>query len=1081
MGKISKNANNFLITVFCIILLFVFSGCFTAVAINSANSIDSGSSVKQSVLSDSEKGSSVADDSDDDSSITDDSEDDSSIADTSEDDSSVADSSSSQESASSSIENDSTDDPSPPEPDTSIVIADRGTCYFKIVLPAANQNDLITETVNALVDKISQNTHASVVVVNDETSQADYEIIVGETTRPTSVETKNSLSARDWSVDVKEKQITIMGGSVYSTALALDAFSDMLILDGQKLFIADACEKSYCYERDNTETVFGTLDEKRAQFANPYGRPMVSAHRSEHVYSTENSISGIISAVELGVDIVELDLQKTLDGYFVLCHDETLTNATNVSELAGTNGLPTSHYVSDWTLEQIKQLTLKNSPTNEKMVLLDDIFKIVRNKNIILFDKITTEEDMFAVYEIAARARAIDSIMFQFTSSFAPYEKAYAESGISMLYLYWKNTPELAAELVESKAYQTRSAYALQAIQVNTPTTTPASTETTDKVRAKCRLFTNTLNFAQGYARDNETSWRTHIDSGINIIQTDKPFELVALSQYYVSGIRYSITYDKAPVLWGAKATLTLTLSDGETAYFTMDGTQPTVSDTVYISPLTIKQSKVVNILVVSASGERRISLNILACSALYYELTTDISHTLDDHLLIWSTLQNATCGTALVEKGECFCGYEKTRVGGFLEHSFGKEWQSDESKHWHPCTNCTTGKGDEADHDFGASTLSGANIVRTCLTCGYTQEISIDGVKEAHYATEETVRLDGDRRYTVSAFKTDSGVLIYSQAIFNTSVSNAQSWAGNTNFEFKLNGSSNSSYVTVKNESNGVTNFAYIVERLSSGKYLHTVEIFVDKSLISGWSDSAGVQLNYAWKTPGENAAILSDIADIRYATEWGNNTDWHSYHLLGCLATSFNDLLDNIFITESGLEAHADNKAEIDGLVIDGEFTESVYTSSVLTNKITANANGAALTVVGTKTANGVLFGITIHHKVSPYKALGNSNGTVNFYHYMNVELRLNGSSHQFLATCLNVRPDNSFYSYAKTTGSERNYTTTIEIYVPNSTMGATSSQSSVDFSINGWFETGWCWIYGPIDWSATHTVSANGITAK
>ncbi len=1001
MGKLFKNVNRFLITVFCVILVFMFSGC---------------------------------------------------LVDSSNNDSSNADSSTPQEGDNSSIDKDPTDNPTQPEPDTSIIIADRGTCYFKIVLPAASQNDLITETVNALVDKISKSTHASVAVVSDETSQAEYEIVVGDTTRPTSIEAKSSLSARDWSVDVKEKQITIVGGSVYSTALALDAFSEMLAQDGQKLFIEDSCEKSYCYERDNTETVFGTLDEKRAQFANPYGRPMVSAHRSEHVYSTENSISGIISSVELGVDIIELDLQKTLDGYFVLCHDETLTNATNVSELAGTNGLPTSHKVCDWTLEQIKQLTLKNSPTNEKVVLLDDIFEIVRNKNIILFDKITTEEDMFAVYEIAARARAIDSVMFQFTSSFAPYEKAYAESGIPMLYLYWKNTPELAAELVESNTYLTRSAYALQAIQINTPTTTPASTEITDKVRAKCRLFTNTLNFAQGYAKDNETSWKTHIDSGINIIQTDKPFEVVALSQYYVSGIRYSITYDQAPVLWGTTATLTLTLSDGETAYFTLDGTQPTVSDTVYVTPLKITQSKTVNILVVSANGEKRnLSLNILACSPLYYELTTDISHTPDDHLLLWSVTQNATCTTALVEEGKCFCGYKMTRVGGTLEH------------------------------DFGASKLSGTKVVRTCLTCSYTQEIAIDGLKETDYTTEETVQLDGDRLYTVSALKTDSGVLIYSQAIFNTSVSTAEGWMKNTNFEFKLNGSANSSYVTAKNESNGVTNFVYIVERLSSGKYLHTVELFVDKSMISGWSDSADVQFNYAWKTPGENAAILSDIADIRYATEWGNNTDWHSYQLLGCLATGYNDLLENMFISEGGLKTYPNNKAEIDGLLIDGEFTESVYTSNVLKNKITTSANGAGLTVMGTKTADGVLFGITVQHTVSPYTALGNSNGTVYFYHYMNVEFRLNGSDNQFLATCLNVRPNDSFYSYAKTTGDAENYTTTIEIYVPNSAMGADSSQMSVDFCINGWFETGWCWIYKLTDWSATHTVSANGIVAK
>ena len=181
---------------------------------------------------------------------------------------------------------------------------------------------------------------------------------------------------------------------------------------------------------------------------------------------------------------------------------------------------------------------------------------------------------------------------------------------------------------------------------------------------------------------------------------------------------------------------------------------------------------------------------------------------------------------------------------------------------------------------------------------------ITIDGIKEDLYGMNcETVLLDGDRSYNISAVKTDSGVFIYAQGIFNTNANDIllNSWTDKTNFEFKLNGGGQS-YVNVLKQFGNVTHYSYDVQYLSDiGKYQHTVEIFVDKELISKWSDTEDVQINYAWKTPGENAYILSDMLDDRHK-DW--NSDWHSYHLLGGLTTYYVPSLQaNLFISESGL----------------------------------------------------------------------------------------------------------------------------------------------------------------------------------
>lgn len=180
---------------------------------------------------------------------------------------------------------------------------------------------------------------------------------------------------------------------------------------------------------------------------------------------------------------------------------------------------------------------------------------------------------------------------------------------------------------------------------------------------------------------------------------------------------------------------------------------------------------------------------------------------------------------------------------------------------------------------------------------------ITIDGIKEDNYGTTpETVLLDGDRSYTTYAIKTESGVFIYSQGIFNTCADDflLNSWTDKTNFEFRLNGGKQS-YVNVLKQFSGTTHFSYDVEKLSNGKYQHTVEIFVDKELITNWSDTENVQFNYAWKTPTENARMISEAMDYRYA-DW--NTDWHSYHKYGGLSTYYMPIQANLFVTENGFK---------------------------------------------------------------------------------------------------------------------------------------------------------------------------------
>jgi glycerophosphoryl diester phosphodiesterase len=52
------------------------------------------------------------------------------------------------------------------------------------------------------------------------------------------------------------------------------------------------------------------------------GPAAVIAHRGFHAIAPENSVEAFEAAVTLGVDAVELDVQETVDGELVVCHED---------------------------------------------------------------------------------------------------------------------------------------------------------------------------------------------------------------------------------------------------------------------------------------------------------------------------------------------------------------------------------------------------------------------------------------------------------------------------------------------------------------------------------------------------------------------------------------------------------------------------------------------------------------------------------------------------------------------------------------------------------------------------------------
>jgi len=175
---------------------------------------------------------------------------------------------------------------------------------------------------------------------------------------------------------------------------------------------------------------------KKYSLTHATDRLLTNAHRADAIYYPENSIEAVISFYKMGGDVVELDLTPSKDGVLVLMHDGNLKRMTDWALKKGTrvNGvlLPESPNVSDWTLEELRQLNLRegnggnNTPVTEfKIATLEEALRVCKNRMFIVPDKVPnwryadisgvnlTEGKLF-LFDAMKKADNYDSILISY-------------------------------------------------------------------------------------------------------------------------------------------------------------------------------------------------------------------------------------------------------------------------------------------------------------------------------------------------------------------------------------------------------------------------------------------------------------------------------------------------------------------------------------------------------------------------------------------------------------------------------------------------------------------------------------------
>jgi glycerophosphoryl diester phosphodiesterase len=98
-------------------------------------------------------------------------------------------------------------------------------------------------------------------------------------------------------------------------------------------------------------------------------KPLVIGHRGAMGHETENSLASVQKALNLSVDMIEIDVFKIKSGEIVVFHDQTVDRLTN-----GPGNIE-EYYILD-----LKKLILDGG---HKIPMLQDVLKLIDNKVVL--------------------------------------------------------------------------------------------------------------------------------------------------------------------------------------------------------------------------------------------------------------------------------------------------------------------------------------------------------------------------------------------------------------------------------------------------------------------------------------------------------------------------------------------------------------------------------------------------------------------------------------------------------------------------------------------------------------------------
>lgn len=250
---------------------------------------------------------------------------------------------------------------------------------------------------------------------------------------------------------------------------------------------------------------------------------LVVSHRGDWRNAPENSLQAFKNCIDMGVDMIEIDLHKTKDGQLVLMHDNTINRTTDGKGK-----------VSDYTLAELKKLHLRNGMgrvTFHQIPTLEEVLNLSKGKILINIDK---GYDYFKdVYALLEKTGTTDQVVIK---SGYDYAKVKADNGDvlnKVIYMPIVNLNKPDAE----KMIDSYKALKPVAIECCFSQVTPDVLRLLKKVNENgSKIWINSLwpSLNAGHDDDRavelgepDETWGWILKQGAALIQTDRPQALI--------------------------------------------------------------------------------------------------------------------------------------------------------------------------------------------------------------------------------------------------------------------------------------------------------------------------------------------------------------------------------------------------------------------------------------------------------------------------------------------------------------------------------------------------------------------------
>lgn len=250
---------------------------------------------------------------------------------------------------------------------------------------------------------------------------------------------------------------------------------------------------------------------------------LVVSHRGDWRNAPENSLQAFKNCIDMGVDMIEIDLHKTKDGQLVLMHDNTINRTTDGKGK-----------VSDYTLAELKKFHLRNGMgrvTFHQIPTLEEVLNLSKGKILINIDK---GYDYFKdVYALLEKTGTTDQVVIK---SGYDYAKVKADNGDvlnKVIYMPIVNLNKPDAE----KMIDNYKALKPVAIECCFSQVTPDVLRLLKKVNENgSKIWINSLWASLNAGHDDDRAvelnepdetWGWILKQGAALIQTDRPQALI--------------------------------------------------------------------------------------------------------------------------------------------------------------------------------------------------------------------------------------------------------------------------------------------------------------------------------------------------------------------------------------------------------------------------------------------------------------------------------------------------------------------------------------------------------------------------